>query len=86
MLNALVEPAAPASPSNYAGTDTDRELRFVPVRRSLSEGWKDRWNAEVEGLVRAAQNVDWDLLRAGVEGRLRALWDRAGSGSEGSAK
>ena len=37
---------------------------------------KDKWNAEVEGLVRRAQSTDWNEVRVRWERRLGNVWDK----------
>lgn len=54
----------------------DDPPRFRVKRVSWSETWKDRWNKEVESLVRGSQDVDWDFVRAGLEGRVRGWLER----------
>jgi hypothetical protein len=34
---------------------------------------KDRWNGELEGLVRKANNIGWDEVRAEWEGKITGL-------------
>jgi len=43
------------------------------VRTGLVESAKDRWNGEVEGLVRRVQGTDWGVVREGVVGRVRGV-------------
>ena len=38
------------------------------------ESAKDAWNAEVAGVVRRAQSVDWAGVRGNAEGAVVALW------------
>jgi altered-inheritance-of-mitochondria protein 5 len=45
--------------------------RFVVKRANWTEAWKDRWNSEVEGAIRWCQNVEWDTVRQGLEGRVQ---------------
>jgi hypothetical protein len=40
----------------------------------LTETLKDRWNAEVEGLVRRVEETDWNQVRARWESRIGAVW------------
>ena len=40
----------------------------------MVETAKDRWNGEVEGLVRRVQGVDWRSAREGLEDRLTSAW------------
>ena len=51
--------------------------RFVLQQASWTERWKDRWNEEVEGIVRAVQRVKWEDLWRAAEGAVR------GKGEEG---
>jgi len=41
---------------------------------------KDRWNGEVEGLVRRAQTIDWNEMRDGVEKTVEGGWRRLSGG------
>lgn len=36
---------------------------------------KDRWNREVEGLVRTAQTTDWEAVRIRWENRIKSAFD-----------
>jgi len=36
---------------------------------------KDRWNREVEGLVRKAQTTDWEAVRIRWENRIKSAFD-----------
>ena len=42
----------------------------------LDEQLKDRWNREVEGLVRKAQTTDWEAVRIRWENRISTAFDR----------
>lgn len=42
----------------------------------LEELLKDRWNREVENLVRKAQHTDWEAVRIRWEARLGNAWDK----------
>lgn len=66
LLHSIVDPTLFRS-------DIDNELRprYVITRGSWSERWKDRWNGDVEGVVRWAQALKWRTLREGAEGRWR---------------
>jgi hypothetical protein len=44
------------------------------VNVSLVETLKDRWNGEVEGLVRRMQDTDWNQVRARWESRIGTVW------------
>ena len=46
------------------------------VRAGMVETAKDRWNGEVEGLVRRVQEVDWRSVREGLEDRLMSAWGK----------
>ena len=71
LLNSVIEPLPPAlEPAPY---DVKRE--------SLVETLKDRWNSEVEGLVRKAQYTDWNEVRERWETLAGDAWRRL-SGSE----
>ncbi len=73
VLNALVDGRDPAHDGAAADADADADApRFQLRRVGWSEAWKDRWNAEVEQTVRWAQDIRWDDLRAGIEGRVAA--------------
>lgn len=54
-----------------------REAAAALRRANFVETAKDRWNAEIEGAVRAAQHTDWDEVRESLEARLGRLWARA---------
>lgn len=72
LLRNLIEPAEPeAAPPAYRVD-----------RGGLEELLKDRWNREVEGLVRRAQHTDWEAVRVRVEGSLARAWARV-RGAEG---
>ena len=42
----------------------------------MVETAKDRWNGEVEGLVRRVQGVDWRGAREELEDRLMSAWGK----------
>ena len=42
----------------------------------MVETARDRWNGEVEGLVRRVQGVDWRSVREGLEDRLMSAWGK----------
>ncbi|EXJ62547.1 hypothetical protein A1O7_02985 [Cladophialophora yegresii CBS 114405] len=64
LLNSVVEPLPPLpDPPAY-------EVR----RAGLAEQVKDRWNREVEKLVRNVQQTDWTAAREDAEQRLVSLW------------
>ena len=44
------------------------------VNVSLVETLKDRWNGEVESLVRRVQETDWNQVRARWESRIGTVW------------
>ncbi|MCJ1351329.1 MAG: hypothetical protein MMC33_001313 [Icmadophila ericetorum] len=44
-------------------------------RVGLMEMFKDRWNEEVEGVVRWGLGVRWGSVREAVERRGRAVWE-----------
>jgi altered-inheritance-of-mitochondria protein 5 len=73
LLN-IVEPQLPLPPP------TARE-----VRGGFAEMAKDRWNAEIEGLLRRAYGTDWNKARADVEDGLSGvasrLWKKSDDGS-----
>jgi MICOS complex subunit MIC12 len=70
VLLGIVEPQPPLPPP------TTRE-----VRGGFAEMAKDRWNAEIEALLRRAYATDWNRARADVEDGLRGvvsrLWSKA---------
>jgi MICOS complex subunit MIC12 len=72
LLN-IIEPQPPLPPP------TARE-----VRGGFAEMAKDRWNAEVEGLLRKVYGTDWNKARADVEhgllGMTSGLWQKADEG------
>ncbi|ETI23604.1 hypothetical protein G647_05406 [Cladophialophora carrionii CBS 160.54] len=81
LLNSVVEPLPPLpDPPAY-------EVR----RAGLAEQLKDRWNREVEKLVRNVQQTDWTAAREDAEQRLASLWrtvrqSETGREVEGKAK
>lgn len=62
-------------------TPEDADALYPPLRAELEarrrshfvETAKDRWNAEIEGAVRWAQNADWTGVRENAETRLLGL-------------
>ena len=42
----------------------------------MAEELKDRWNREVEKLVRNVQETDWTAARENAERRLAEVWSR----------
>ncbi|KXJ91163.1 hypothetical protein Micbo1qcDRAFT_163941 [Microdochium bolleyi] len=75
LLSGAVDPLPPSLPP------TRTELAAIE-RANLVESAKDRWNAEIEGAVRWAQNKDWEEVQEGVETALHRLWNRATGGPE----
>jgi len=70
LLNSVAEPLPPLpEPPAY-------DVRKV----SLTETLKDRWNAEIEGLVRRAEETDWNAVRERWEGRLGSVWGKLQAG------
>jgi len=65
ILRGIVQPEPPAL------APTIRETRAGVV-----EFAKDRWNGEIEGLVRKVNNTDWNEVRSELEGRIMALASR----------
>ncbi|KIX09986.1 uncharacterized protein Z518_01067 [Rhinocladiella mackenziei CBS 650.93] len=66
LLNSVVEPLPPLpDPPAY-------EIR----RAGLTEELKDRWNREVEKLVRNFQEINWTQKRELYEDRIAAVWAR----------
>lgn len=66
LLNSVIDPPEP-------------EYDLPPYRLEqggLEELLKDRWNREVENLVRKAQHTDWEALRIRWEARLGNAWDK----------
>jgi MICOS complex subunit MIC12 len=64
LLNSVVEPLPPPP-----------ETPAYHVRKvSLVETLKDRWNGEVEGLVRRVEETDWNKVRARWESRIGTVW------------
>ena len=66
LLNSVVEPLPPLPTTPAYDIQTG----------SLVETLKDRWNREVEGLVRRVEETDWNQVRARWEGRIGAVWTR----------
>jgi hypothetical protein len=50
--------------------------RLVARRTNRTEAWKDRWNTDVEAAVRWCQNIKWDNIRAGAEGKIKSWVDK----------
>lgn len=64
LLNSVVEPLPPLP-----------ETPAYDVRKvSLVETFKDRWNGEVESLVRTVEETDWNQVRARWESRIGTVW------------
>lgn len=64
LLNSVVEPLPPLpDPPAY-------EVR----RAGLAEELKDRWNREVEKLVRNVEETDWSAKRELYEERIKTVW------------
>lgn len=64
LLNSVIDPPEP----EYAPPTYRLE------QAGLEELLKDRWNREVEGLVRKAQHTDWEAVRLRWEARLGSAW------------
>jgi altered-inheritance-of-mitochondria protein 5 len=54
--------------------DVEPSYREVPV--GLAEMAKDRWNRELENVVKKAYNTDWRKVRESTEDRLSAVFER----------
>lgn len=66
LLNSVVEPAPPLpDPPAY-------EVR----RAGMAEELKDRWNRELERMVRSVQTTDWNATRQWYEERAANLWEK----------
>lgn len=65
VLNSIIDPAPAELPQ------IDQE-----VRGGVLETAKDRWNTELEHLVRRAYNTDWGRVREGVEQLGGQAWRR----------
>lgn len=66
VLNTIVEPPTPLpDPPAY-------EVR----KAGLAEELKDRWNREVEKLVRNVQETDWSAKREVYEQRIASVWNQ----------
>ena len=69
LLNSVVEPLPPLpDPPAY-------EVH----KAGLTEELKDRWNREVEKLVRNIQETDWTQKRELYEERIAAVWSKVRS-------
>ena len=76
MLNSVVEPLPPLNePPAY-------EVKEV----SVVETMKDRWNSEIEGVVRRTQNIDWNEVRERWEARLGNVWEKLRAEAEHETK
>jgi MICOS complex subunit MIC12 len=66
LLNSVVEPPTPIpDPPPY-------EVR----KAGLTEQLKDRWNSEIEHLVRKVQTTDWQQQREIYEQKVSSAWSR----------
>jgi MICOS complex subunit MIC12 len=86
LLTSLLDPQQPSSsPSSSFSSTTPRsrsrytiypETLEVEERRkeSLAEVLKERWNAEVEGMVRRVEETDWREVRERWERRGVNIW------------
>lgn len=79
LLRGSIEPQPPILPPTRAEVAAIERANFV-------ESAKDRWNAEIEGAVRWAQNKDWEEVQEGVETAFTRLWYRATGGSASPAE
>lgn len=66
ILKNVIEPLTPEPPS------TTREARV-----SVVESAKDRWNSEIEGLVKKAQTTDWNEVGGRMADGVSSLWSKA---------
>jgi altered-inheritance-of-mitochondria protein 5 len=64
LLNSVVEPLPPLP--DTAAYDVQQV--------SMVETLKDRWNREVETLVRRVEETDWNQVRARWESRIGTVW------------
>jgi altered-inheritance-of-mitochondria protein 5 len=71
VLHNLVEPQPAAPPP-----------RARMVNAGLVEEAKDRWNGEIEGLVRRMHNTDWNEVRSEWGGRIAGLVGRLREGTQ----
>jgi MICOS complex subunit MIC12 len=72
VLRSIVQPEPPIPPP------TARE-----ARAGVIEFAKDRWNGEIEGLVRKVNNTDWNEVRSEWEGKIMALVSRLRESGQG---
>ncbi|KAI1847038.1 hypothetical protein JX266_006913 [Neoarthrinium moseri] len=80
VVSGITDPLPPVHPP------TRSELAALE-RANLVESAKDKWNAEVEGAVRWAQETDWVEVREGLESAAGRLWGRAlGNAVDGAEK
>jgi len=47
---------------------------YREVRTGILETAKDRWNSELEILVKRAYNTDWGMVRESLENGVGAIW------------
>jgi len=66
ILKNIIEPPPPEIPSNA------REARV-----SVVETAKDRWNSEIEGLVKKAQTTNWNEVGGRMADGFSSLWKKA---------
>ncbi|KAI9754726.1 MAG: hypothetical protein M4579_004573 [Chaenotheca gracillima] len=66
LLNSIFEPPAPITPEQRR-----------PRKISFAETLKDRWNEEIEGLVRSIQRTDWGAVRGDAENAAGRIWTSA---------
>ncbi|ERF74653.1 hypothetical protein EPUS_00783 [Endocarpon pusillum Z07020] len=79
LLNSLLERPT----SSLSSTSRTRRTRIDPETLEVEERWKkdslterlkDRWNGEVEGMVRRVAETDWRAVRERWERRGLNLW------------
>ncbi|OCL03613.1 hypothetical protein AOQ84DRAFT_392158 [Glonium stellatum] len=52
------------------------------ARAGMVETAKDRWNGEVEGLVRRVQGFDWRKAREDLEDKMKGAWTNVREGGK----
>ena len=62
ILNSIVDPSI---------VPIEDAPRFMTVRANWTETWKDRWNAEVEGVAKWVLGGGWERVGSGIRGRWR---------------
>ena len=76
LLESITDPAiaselATIADANYSGGLREGIRDYRIEKAPWTERWKDEWNREVTSAVRWVQNVRWNEVRLGLEGRVK---------------